>query len=83
MISLHEIDFSNWDLGVGFMATSFPTALEEETAISLTDLIEDNEMTVVYWWRNFTQNYDGVLEESDGYLCKGASAFAPCINNVT
>ena len=49
MISLHEIDFSNRDLGVGFMATSFSTALEKETAISLTDLIEDNEMTVVNW----------------------------------
>lgn len=50
------------------MATSFPTALEEKTDMSLTDLIEANETTDVNWWRNFTKYYDGVLEKSDGYL---------------
>lgn len=68
MISLHEIGFSNRNFWVGFMATSFPTALEEETDMSLTDLMKDNEMPDVNWWRNFTKYYDGVLEESDGYL---------------
>lgn len=33
MITLQEIDFLNRDFGVGFMATSFPTAWEEETDI--------------------------------------------------
>ena len=31
MISLQEIDFSNRNFWSGFIATSFPTALEEET----------------------------------------------------
>lgn len=68
MISLHEIDFSNRDFWVGFMATSFPTALEEETDMSLTDLMIDDGMWNTSWWDNFTKYYDGVLEESDGYL---------------
>ena len=68
MISLHDIDFFNQKFWIGFLATSFPTALEEDTDMSLTDLIEENEVTDVNWWRNFTKYYDGVLEESDGYL---------------
>ena len=68
MISLREIDFSNRDFWVGFMATSFPTALEEETDMSLTELMIENGMYDTSWWDNFTKYYDGVLAESDGYL---------------
>lgn len=68
MITLQEIDFWNRDFWVGFMATSFPTAWEEETDMSLTELIEDNEKSDIDWWSDFTKYYDGVLEESDGYL---------------
>ncbi len=68
MILLHEIDFSNRDFWMGFMATSFPTALEEETDMSLTQLITGNGMCDTRWWDNFTKYYDGVLEKSDGYV---------------
>ena len=68
MISLHEIDFSNRDFWVGYMATSFPTAWEEETDMSLTELMIENGMCDTGWWDNFTKYYDGVLEESDGYI---------------
>ena len=68
MVSLHEIDFSNRDFWVGFMATSFPTALEEEMDMSLTDLMIENGMCNRSWWDNFTKYYDGVLDESDGYV---------------
>lgn len=68
MISLHEIDFSNRDFWVGFMATSFPTALEEESDMSLTELMTESGMCDISWWDNFTKYYDGVLEESDGYV---------------
>ena len=44
MISLYEIDFSNLNFWIGFIATSFPTALEEETDMSLTELITENGM---------------------------------------
>lgn len=68
MISLYEIDFSNRNFWTGFIATSFPTALEEETDMSLTELITENGMCDTSWWDNFTKYYDGVLEESDGYV---------------
>ena len=68
MISLHEIDFSNRDFWASFMATSFPTALERETDMSLTELMMENGICATSWWDNFTKYYDGVLEESDGYL---------------
>ena len=68
MISLHEIDFSNRDFWVSFMATSFPTALEEETDMSLTELMTENEVCNTSWWDSFTKYYDGLLEKSDGYV---------------
>ena len=68
MILLQEIDFSNRDFWVGYMATSFPTAWEEETDMSLTELMIENGMCDTGWWDNFTKYYDGVLEESDGYV---------------
>ena len=68
MISLHDINFSNLEFWMGFMATSFPNSLEEETDLSLTDLMVDEGMDNTSWWRNFTKYYDGVIDESDGYL---------------
>ncbi len=68
MISLHGIDFSNRNFGVGYMATSFPTVLDEETDMSLTELMTENGMLDTSWWDKFTKYYDGVLEKSDGYV---------------
>jgi hypothetical protein len=68
MISLYEIDFSNLNFWTGFITTSFPTALDEETDMSLTELMTENGMCDTSWWDNFTKYYDGVLEESDGYV---------------
>ena len=68
MISLHDINFSNLEFWIGFMATSFPNSLEEETDLSLTDLMVDEGMGATNWWRKFTKYYDGVIDESDGYL---------------
>lgn len=48
MISLYEIDFSNRNFWTGFIATSFPTALEEETDMSLTELITENGNQIGY-----------------------------------
>jgi hypothetical protein len=50
------------------MATSFPTALDEETDMSLTELMTENGMLDTSWWDKFTKYYDGVLEKSDGYV---------------
>lgn len=68
MLSLSDIDFSNRDFWIGYMATSFPTALDEKTDMSLIELIEENETIDTSWWNNFTKYYDGVFEETDGYI---------------
>lgn len=68
MLTLKDIGFSNRNFWTGFVATSFPAALDEETDQSLTEIIEENQAADAKWWENFTKYYDGVLEDSDGYL---------------
>ena len=68
MITLNNIDFFNRKFWTGFVATSFPTALDEETDMSLPEMIQENKTADTNWWRNFTKYYDGVLEETDGYI---------------
>lgn len=68
MFSLNEIGFFNKDFWIGFLATSFPTALDEDTDMSLTELIEEHGLSDINWWNTFTKYYDGVLEETDGYI---------------
>ncbi|MBO5094182.1 MAG: immunity protein 19 [Lachnospiraceae bacterium] len=68
MLSLSDIGFSNRNFWIGFMATSFPAALDEKTDMSLIELIEENETADINWWNNFTKYRDGVLEETDGYI---------------
>lgn len=68
MVSLDEIGFFNKEFWISFMATSFPTALDESTDMSLTELIEEHGLSNINWWSNFTKYYDGVLEETDGYI---------------
>ena len=68
MITLNDIDFSNKKFWTGFVTTSFPTALDEETDLSLPKIIEENKAADINWWSNFTKYYDGVLEEADGYI---------------
>lgn len=68
MVSLDKIGFFNKEFWIGFMATSFPTALDESTDMSLTELIKEHGLFNINWWSNFTKYYDGVLEETDGYI---------------
>lgn len=59
MVSLDELHFSNKDFWTGFIMTSFPTSLDEETDMTLAELMEENEMenTDINWWSNFTKYY--------------------------
>lgn len=68
MLALNDLEFSNKKFWTGFVATSFPLALDEETDMSLPEIIEENKAADIKWWRNFTKYYDGVLEETDGYI---------------
>lgn len=70
MVSLDDLRFENRKFWTGFIVTSFPTSLDEETDMTLSELIEENEMidTDINWWSEFTKYYDGVFEETDGYV---------------
>ena len=66
-ITLNDFNFSNKDFWSGFIASSFPTALDEKTDMSLSEIIEENSLADVKWWNHFTGYYDGILDKSDGY----------------
>lgn len=68
MLTLKDLEFSNRQFWTGFFAASFPTALDEKTDMSLTEIIEEKSLADISWWNTFTKYYDGVYEESDGYV---------------
>ncbi len=70
MISLEDLAFHNKKFWTGFISYSFPTSLDEEADMGLSELVEENETVNIDidWWEDFTKYYDGVLEETDGYL---------------
>lgn len=68
MLTLDDLDFSNQKFWEGFIATSFPTALDESSDMALTEIIEENSLADCQWWDDFTGYYEGILEETDGYL---------------
>lgn len=68
MITLNDLKITNKKFWTGFVASCFPTALDEETDMSVSEIIEENNAADINWWENFTKYYDGVLEETDGYI---------------
>lgn len=67
-INFSDIDITNKSFWVDFFCMSYPNAFDEESEVSLVDLIEETGLSNISWWDNFTGNYDGVFEENDGYL---------------
>lgn len=68
-ITLKDVDFSNINFWVGFLNTSFPTALDKEKDENITEILAEVNHDAS-WWDEFTYYYDGVLEENDGYADK-------------
>lgn len=68
MLTINDLDFSNRKFWTGFFATSFPTALDEKSDMSLSEMIEEKNLADINWWNKFTKYYDGVLDEADGYV---------------
>lgn len=65
MISLHEIDFSNWNFWVGFMATSFPAALEETDCLYRRTLHSSNSIQRVIKLYKRQKNISFIIAFSD------------------
>ncbi len=53
MITLNDIGFSNKKFWTGLVTTSFPTSLDEETDLSLPEIIEENKAADINWWSSF------------------------------
>lgn len=77
MVSLEEIDFPNARFWAYFLSTSYPNALLEETDQPMYDLVGQVLPVDVRWTDAFTQYYDGVIEERDGYLDAPTTLEAP------
>ncbi len=68
LLTFDDLNFSNKKFWTGFVATSFPAALDEASDMSLDEIVEENGLDDCDWWDAFTGYYEGILEESDGYL---------------
>ena len=56
------------DFFVWFIMNCFPEGLDEENDLSIYDVIEENYSFDMDWFNKFTNYYDGVFEENDGYV---------------
>jgi len=70
MVSLEDLGFQNIEFWQSFILLSFPTSLDEDADMGLSELAEESEMLDINidWWDDFTKYSDGVLEEADGYV---------------
>lgn len=62
-------DIDNLHFWINYFGCSYPNAYDEEEDVSVSDLMQEicTEESR-RWWDAFTGYYDGILEESDGYL---------------
>lgn len=65
---LDFFSFDNRDFWAGFLAGAFPTALDEDTDMSIAETLREAGLGSISAWDEFTGYYDGVLDESDGYV---------------
>ena len=69
IITLEDLTFTNKKFWHCFIASAFcSVAYDEETDLSLTEIIEDNDLADTEWWDQFTGYYDGVIDDADGYV---------------
>ena len=68
-IDLSEIGFHNQNFWWYFFKAEFPNAYIEDEDLSIDEILEPYEPKDELEWVNaFTQYYDGVIDETDGYL---------------
>ena len=70
ILLLEDLGFHNKKFWTGFIISSFPASLDEDADMGLSELMGENELVDIDidWWNNFTKYYDGVLDETDGYV---------------
>ena len=66
-ICVEDIDCLNF--WINYFGCCYPNGYDEEEDVSTSELMQELYTEEVgSWWENFTGYYEGVLDESDGYL---------------
>ena len=66
-ICVEDIDCLNF--WINYFGCCYPNGYDESNDISVSELMEELYTEEVgNWWEQFTGYYEGVLEDSDGYL---------------
>lgn len=69
MKTLHIEDIDNLNFWTSYFGCSYPNSYDEEEDTSISELMyELYTEEIESWWNKFTGYYDGVMDESDGYL---------------
>ncbi len=71
-LTLKAIEWSNQNFWINFIALSFPTAWDETTDLSLSEIIEETvgkeqKKLLLEWWDHFTHYDKETFNETDGY----------------
>lgn len=67
-VQITDIGFENLDFWNFYFQTSFYEIYDQETEISVSEKIEESMPLSQEWTDTFTQYFDGVIEEFDGYI---------------
>ena len=67
-LTLEDLKFTNRNFWGGFFASSFPTAFDEASDQTLSELMVEHNLADCGWWDRFVGYYEGILDESDGYV---------------
>lgn len=79
-VDIKELNFNNKSFWISFFCASYPNAVDEETDFTLYDILDEEDLAdenVMNWWEDFTGYYEGVLNETDGYLEEPAALTVP------
>jgi len=75
-IDIKELGFYNKNFWIGFFCAAYLNAADEETDFTIYDILDEADVInkeVMDWWEKFTGYYEGVLDETDGYLDEPAT----------
>lgn len=67
-VAIEEVGFTNKNFWSYYFHVNFPNGYSEKTDMTVGEMVEEIVPINIEWVNSFTQYYDGVLEECDGYL---------------
>lgn len=70
-IDISTLRFHNKNFWIGFFCSAYLNTADEETDSSIYDILDEAGIVnkeAINWWEEFCGYYEGVLDETDGYL---------------